>query len=417
MKKKFLLPLLMIGLLFSCNGKNSKTAENTDNNTNTPTSFEEDEQGLAYYPLDDGTYGVGFGNAYYLSNIVVPSTHNGRNVTKVINYGFSADYIDQYEPTVKSITLPETITEIGRCGISYLEELESIKLPKSLKKIADCGLDGNYALKEIQYNGTEEEFNQIEFGQDWLLTEGYDEGVELSFTFKDKSVALDSLFDQLVVLNNRYVYEESTKRVETIEIQFRNNNNQVVYSFVKTSGYGNLYKRTKNCVMSIENSDIAYEPEDHDYNYVQGFTFYLHGKGAIGSTRVNFTCNNLTTSIIYNVTPDLSITVASAAQLIQEFAANRNKFYSYSNNYYCIEGYVTDIVLSEFSSYYSYYIYKANIKDSLTSQTTVAVNFRCETEITELARARFEGCRFDDNYVSDNTYDYYFICTIFATIL
>ena len=278
MKKALVISLLLSGLLFSCSGKETP---NTENNEETPAqtiTYEENEQGLAFYPLDDGTYGVGIGNAYYLSNIVVPSTHNGKSVTKVINCGFSGENLYAYELTVKSITLPETITEIGKYGISCLEHLESIILPKSLTKIGDYGLDDNYALKEIQYNGTEAEFNQIEFGQDWLLSEGYDEGVELSFAFKDKSVSLDSLFDQLVVLNSRYLYEESTKKVETIDVQFRNTNSQIVYCFLKTSGFGSLYKRTKNCTMSIENSDIAYEPEDHDYNYVKGFTFIYVAK-------------------------------------------------------------------------------------------------------------------------------------------
>ena len=414
MKKALVISLLLSGLLFSCSGKDTS---NTENNEETPAqtiTYEENGQGLAFYPLDDGTYRVGIGNAYYLSNIVVPSTHNGKAVTKVINCGFSGEDLYEYEPTVKSITLPETITEIGKYGISCLEHLESIKLPKSLTKIGDYGLDDNYALKEIQYNGTADEFNQIEFGKDWLLTEGYDEGVELSFAFTDKSVTLDSLFNQLTLLSSRYPYEEETKTIETIDMQFRVTGYAGVYCFTKTSIFGNLYKRAKNCTMSIENPDIACEYENNNYEYESGFTFYIACKGVIGSTRINFTCNNSSASLIFNVTPDISITVANALALISEFKADRHTYYSYDSYYYCVEAFVAEIIDSQYISYDSAYRCSAYIKDNIGSESKLYVAFTSSTEITQGTRIRIEGCRFSDNY---GTGDYYFSSYIPVTIL
>ena len=87
-------------------------------------AFEEDEnpQGLEFLPLDDGTYAVSGGKASYLSNIVIPSTHKGKAVTKIATNGF-------YEfDLVASITIPESVTSIDEdafmsCGdaIVYCE--------------------------------------------------------------------------------------------------------------------------------------------------------------------------------------------------------------------------------------------------------------------------------------------------------
>ena len=415
MRRRLLLSLLMCGLLFSCNGRNnSKNVETLDNEPADSSSFEVDEQGLAFYPLDDGTYGVGIGNAIYLSNIIVPSTHSGRNVTKVIKHGFGGELIVvDYDPIVKTITLPETIKEIEEGGFEYLQHLESIKLPKSLKKICDYGLDGISSLKEIQYNGTADEFNQIEFGKEWLETEYYNEGVELSFVFKDKTLALNSLFDQLVLFNYSYV-DEDAKVIKVIDIQFRDTNSRTVWCFVKTSIFGHLYKRAINATINIENPDIAYVVYDsYDYS-AREYSFSLKSKSIIGSTKINFSYENLTASITFNVTPDIEITVVEISNLIEEFALNRNLFYEYDNYYYCLDAFVTNIIDS--STFYSSYRYEVSIKDSLDSDVAIQLIITCTTEISESSKIHLEGCRFDYNY-EDNSYVYNFRCDYTVTIL
>lgn len=404
----------MCGLLFSCNGRNnSKNVETLDNEPANSSSFEVDEQGLAFYPLDDGTYGVGIGNAIYLSNIIIPSTHSGRNVTKVIKHGFGGDFIvGDYDPIVKTITLPETITEIEECGFGYLQHLESIKLPKSLKKICDYGLGGISSLKEIQYNGTADEFNRIEFGKEWLETEYYNEGVELSFVFKDKTLALNSLFDQFILFNNSYVGED-TKVIEVIDIQFRDTNYKTVFCFAKTSIFGHLYKRAKNATINIENPDIAYVVYD-SYDYAPEYSFSLKSKSIIGSTKIVFSYENLTASITFNVTPDIEITVVEISNLIEEFALNRDLFDEYDNYYYCLDAFVTNII--ESSTFPSGYRYEVSIKDSLDSDVAIQLIITCTTEISESSKIHLEGCRFSSKY-DDNSYIYTFRCDYTVTIL
>ena len=403
----------MCGLLFSCNGRsNSNNEENLDNEPANSSSFEIDEQGLAFYPLNDGTYGVGIGNAYYLSNIIVPSSHNGRSVTKVVQEGFGGDFVYSHNPIVKSIVLPETITEIGINGIS-LEFLELIKLPKSLKKICDEGLGWNYSLKEIQYNGTAEEFNQIDFGSQWLMTDYYNEGVELSFVFKDKTLALNSIFDQLVLFNNSYVGEDA-KVIEVIDIQSKDTNYKTVYCFAKTSIFGNLYKRAKNTTINIENPDIAYRYEN-TYFSNSDYSFSFLSKNIVGSTKIYFSYENLTTSITFNVTPDIEITVVEISHLIEEFASNRDLYDEYDDKYYCLDAFVTNIIDS--STYYSVYRYEVSIKDSLDSDVAIQLFISCATEISESSKIHLEGCQFYSNCEGDNSYTYFFRCNYNVTVL
>lgn len=110
---------------------------------------------LKYYLLDDGTYEVGIGEDRDLSEIVIPSRHRGRSVTKIEDDAFS------YCSSLTSITIPNTVTSIGDnafmgCSsltsitihnnvtsigygaFSYCSSLTSIKIPNSVSSI-----DGN----------------------------------------------------------------------------------------------------------------------------------------------------------------------------------------------------------------------------------------------------------------------------------
>ena len=82
------------------------------------TSDDENPQGLDFYPLDDGTYAVSVGKAKYLSKIEIPEKYNGKNVTRIINNGFT-------DSAVIDLSIPSTITMIDTssfagCKISKL---------------------------------------------------------------------------------------------------------------------------------------------------------------------------------------------------------------------------------------------------------------------------------------------------------
>ncbi len=111
--------------------------------TDTSTSADNNPQGLAFYPLDDGTYGVGVGFANRLSNIVIPSSYNGKPVTTIVKFGFAnEDYSDVRCCNLISITLPNTITTIDDYAFRYCSSLTSISIPSSVTSIGDnafCG--------------------------------------------------------------------------------------------------------------------------------------------------------------------------------------------------------------------------------------------------------------------------------------
>ena len=90
-------------------------------------------EGLAFYPLSDGTYAVGAGYAKYLENIVIPSYYNGKKVTKIIDHGF------ENSDNIKSIILPNTLVAIEDYAFNNCKNL-TINVPSSVQKF------GKYAF-------------------------------------------------------------------------------------------------------------------------------------------------------------------------------------------------------------------------------------------------------------------------------
>ena len=89
------------------------------------SGFIDNATGLWFYPQSDGTLGVSSGFAYYLTDITVPSTFNGKTVSKVIDDGFYGC------ENLSSIHLPSTITTIGNYAFEDCEKLETIYLGDS----------------------------------------------------------------------------------------------------------------------------------------------------------------------------------------------------------------------------------------------------------------------------------------------
>lgn len=101
---------------------------------------------LAFYLLDDGTYGVGAGYAGYLSNIIVPATYRGKDVTMVVADGFK-------NAKIKTISLPETITYIAENAFSECVNLETVTFNGKVVSIGDyafnnCGKLQSFVVPE-----------------------------------------------------------------------------------------------------------------------------------------------------------------------------------------------------------------------------------------------------------------------------
>ena len=98
-------------LLASCSSAgstmdSSKTLESLSSSLASP--YQEDEQGLAFHLLDDGTYGVSAGTANYLSEIVIPPSQKGIRVTQIIDGGFKDC------SNLRRVTIPDTVRSIGK---------------------------------------------------------------------------------------------------------------------------------------------------------------------------------------------------------------------------------------------------------------------------------------------------------------
>ena len=91
---------------------------------------QEGTDGLAYYPLPDGTYAVAQGNTIYLEEIVIPSTYKGKAVTVVEYRAFAGS-------NLKSITIPDSVTSIGEGAFYYCNSLTSVVIPDSVISIGE----------------------------------------------------------------------------------------------------------------------------------------------------------------------------------------------------------------------------------------------------------------------------------------
>ena len=119
-----------------------------------------DSDGLEYYPLPDGTYGVTAGTSLYLEEIVIPSTYKGKAVTQILPDAFEG------AKNLKTITIPEGVTSIGDSAFLKCKSLESVRIPSS---VTDIGYSAfmNATLK-IHFDGTEAQWKSIK-KTSWIL--------------------------------------------------------------------------------------------------------------------------------------------------------------------------------------------------------------------------------------------------------
>ncbi|MBR5144785.1 MAG: leucine-rich repeat domain-containing protein, partial [Clostridia bacterium] len=70
--------------------------------------------------------------------------------------------------SLTSIEIPDSVTEISSYIFEDCTALTSIEIPYDVFLIDDCAFIGCISLESIIYRGTEEEWNEIEFGDEWI---------------------------------------------------------------------------------------------------------------------------------------------------------------------------------------------------------------------------------------------------------
>lgn len=99
-------------------------------------------EGLEFYEYGDG-YSVGIKDGKYLDKIVIPKEHEGKPVVAIAKKGFLG-----CENAV-SISLPDTIKEIGESAFQNCYKLESITIPSKVTTIGKQAFKGCKALQSI----------------------------------------------------------------------------------------------------------------------------------------------------------------------------------------------------------------------------------------------------------------------------
>lgn len=85
--------------------------------------------GLAFYPLPDGTYGVKAGYTDYLEHVIIPAKYKGKAVTKILDEAFKG------HENLQSIVIPASVTEIGVKAFADCQKLTNVSIPESVTVI------------------------------------------------------------------------------------------------------------------------------------------------------------------------------------------------------------------------------------------------------------------------------------------
>ena len=116
-----------------------------ENPVNLGTIYEKAQgtEGLAYYPLPDGTYGVKAGTTLYLSHVEIPTTYNGKAVTQILSDAFTGAV------NLTSISIPDSITTICDSAFYGCTGLTSITIPDSVTNIGEWAFYGCSSLTSL----------------------------------------------------------------------------------------------------------------------------------------------------------------------------------------------------------------------------------------------------------------------------
>ena len=164
------------------------------------------------YNLESITIGSGvktiganaFCNCESLISIIIP---NG--VTTIESYVFGRCV------GLTTITIPDSVTTIGASAFSSCSSLTTITIPNSVTTVEDWAFGSCTGLTEITFNGTTEEWNQIELGTDWNYEVPAEEVTCTNGTVSLKALAAENVSDIInqVVPTNTTVYDEYGNKI------------------------------------------------------------------------------------------------------------------------------------------------------------------------------------------------------------
>ena len=273
MKKRFLTFILTITAMLTCIfsltacGGNNETDTIIDEGSKLIPS-----EGLEYVLNSDGqSYSVAGIGTCEDTNIIIPSTYENKPVTSIGDRAFYCCI------SLTSIVIPNSVTSISEDAFAYCYSLTSVVIGDSVTSIGDWAFWDCDSLTSIYYNGTIDEWVQIEFN--------------------------NSHSNPLCYANNLYINDKLiTEAVLTTATQISN------YALCCCSSLTSI--EIPNNVKSIGDRAFAYcdsltsimvDENNENYKSIDGNLYSKDGKTliqyAIGKTDTAFTIPNSVTSI------------------------------------------------------------------------------------------------------------------------
>ena len=197
------------------------------------TATDENVQGLDFYLKDDGTYAVGIGTAFYLSEIEIPATYKGKAVTEIASF-FPEQVFKDYGSRLRKIIIPEGVTHIVEYAFEGCESLLSVTIPSTVKFIGEDAFDDCDSLAEVinnsslditagssDYGGIALNALEVHSGESKLVKEnGYffyscnDKNYLLGYNGNETALTLpDSFKGEKYVINNNAFYDSKIESV------------------------------------------------------------------------------------------------------------------------------------------------------------------------------------------------------------
>lgn len=104
-----------------------------------------------YMVLTDGTVEI----TKYIGDdvdVVIPSKIKGKKVTSIGSYAFKKEYFDGPGLDIKSVVIPEGVTNIGLAAFEECEYLEKVTIPSSVTHIRSYAFSGTPWLEALKKN-------------------------------------------------------------------------------------------------------------------------------------------------------------------------------------------------------------------------------------------------------------------------
>lgn len=107
---------------------------------------------LVFNLLEDGTLEVSVNDDYksFIDEIIIPNQYYGKPVSTIKNNGFS------YCDSLKTISIPDSITKIGDNAFECCKSLENVYIPSSVKSIGRLAFGSCDAMKELVFENNSE---------------------------------------------------------------------------------------------------------------------------------------------------------------------------------------------------------------------------------------------------------------------